>query len=216
MAITLATQNSKLTGKIRMKLRYLFVLWCVLNIGWVQAGEVLSDEAPSDSVRALLLLSVSDMKVAKLQGASQRKADIWLNEMSPRLQKRMPDSKYRLDFLSAVYYEATRAGLEPALVLGLIEVKSNFNKHSVSPAGAQGYMHVMPFWVKAIGKPDHDDLFNMRTNLRYGCTILRNYLGIENGDMYRALGRYDGSLGKPEFPNLVRAAWKENWGMTSP
>lgn len=199
-----------------MKLRYLFVLWCVLNIGWVQAGEVLSDEAPSDSVRALLLLSVSDMKVAKLQGASQRKADIWLNEMSPRLQKRMPDSKYRLDFLSAVYYEATRAGLEPALVLGLIEVKSNFNEHSVSPAGAQGYMHVMPFWVKAIGKPDHDDLFNMRTNLRYGCTIFRNYLGIENGDMYRALGRYDGSLGKPEFPNLVRAAWKENWGMTSP
>lgn len=191
--------------------RYLLILWCVTYIGWVQAEEVLSD-----SVRALLLLSVSDLTVTELQVDSKREADIWLNEMSPRLQKRIPDSKSRLDFLSAVYYEATRAGLDPQVVMGLIEVKSNFNKHSVSSSGAQGYMHVMPFWVQAIGKPDHDDLFNMRTNLRYGCTILRNYLGIENGDLYRALGRFDGSLGKAEFPNKVRDAWKNNWSINSP
>lgn len=194
-----------------MKLRNLFILWCVVYIGCAQAEEVFSD-----SVRALLLLSVSDLTVTELHGDSKRKADIWLNEMSPHLQKRIPDSKSRLDFLSAVYYEATRAGLDPQVVMGLIEVKSNFNKHSVSSSGAQGYMHVMPFWVQAIGKPDHDDLFNMRTNLRYGCTILRNYLGIENGDLYRALGRYDGSLGKTEFPDKVRTAWQNHWALTTP
>lgn len=190
-----------------MKLRHLFILWCLFNTGWVQAEEALSAR-----VSALLLRSVSDMAVAKLSVASQRKADIWLKEMSPRLQSRIPDAEFRLDFLNTVHYEATRAGIEPELVLGLIEVKSDFNKNAVSPSGAQGYMQVMPFWVKAIGKPDND-LFNLRTNLRYGCTILRHYLDMENGDLYRALGRYNGSLGKPEFPNMVWAAWHNHWSI---
>lgn len=210
MAITLATQNSKLTGKIRMKLRYWLVLWCVAYIGGAQAEEVLSA-----SVREVLQRSVLDQAAPKLVFATQDEADKWLKEMSRRLQKRIPGSKYRTEFLNTVKYEAIRAGLDPGLVLGVIEIKSGFNQRSVSPSGARGYMQVMPFWVKTIGNPNQD-LFNLRTNLRYGCTILRHYLKIEKGDLYRALGRYDGSLGKPYFPNLVRAAWHGNWGMTSP
>jgi len=134
----------------------------------------------------------------------------WLNEMAPRLAKKMPDTRERVDFLKTVYYEAQRAGLDPQLVLGLIQVESGFKKYAVSSVGARGLMQVMPFWVRAIGTPDHN-LFHLRTNLRYGCTILRHYLDIEKGDVYRALGRYNGSLGKPEYPNLVRGAWQKTW-----
>jgi soluble lytic murein transglycosylase-like protein len=138
----------------------------------------------------------------------------WLTEMSRRLTKRIPDQKERLEFLRSVHYEATRAGLDPQLVLGLIQVESGFKKYALSSVGARGYMQVMPFWIKQIGTPGND-LFQMRTNLRYGCTILRFYLDIENGDLYRALGRYNGSLGQPEYPNMVRAAWQGQWSYTT-
>lgn len=164
----------------------------------------------SASVRAVLQHNVSDQAAPKLSFVSQYEADAWLNEMSRRLQKRMPDADYRTDFLTSVHYEATRAGLEPELVLGLIEVESGFNKYAVSRVGARGFMQVMPFWVKEIGTTEHN-LFHLRLNLRYGCTILRHYLDMERGDLYRALGRYNGSLGRPEYPNLVRAAWHKNW-----
>ncbi len=134
----------------------------------------------------------------------------WLTEMSRRLSKRIPDREARIDFLKTAYYEAKRAGLDPQLVLGLIQVESGFKKYAVSGAGARGYMQVMPFWAKLIGQKNHN-LFHMRTNLRYGCTILRHYLDIEKGDLYRALGRYNGSLGRPEYPNLVRGAWEKHW-----
>lgn len=126
----------------------------------------------------------------------------------------MPDTRERVEFLKTVYYEAQRAGLDPQLVLGLIQVESGFRKYAVSSAGARGLMQVMPFWVKAIGKPDQN-LFHLRTNLRYGCTILRHYLDIEKGDLFRALGRYNGSLGKPDYPNAVQAAWQKNWKYTA-
>lgn len=167
----------------------------------------------SASVRAVLQRSVSDQAAPKLAFTSQYEADFWLNEMSRRLQKRLPDAAYRVDFLKTVHYEATRAGLDPELVLGLIEVESNFNKYAVSRVGARGYMQVMPFWVNEIGARGHN-LFHLRINLRYGCTILRYYLDIEKGDLYRALGRYNGSLGKPKYPDLVRAAWHKNWALT--
>jgi soluble lytic murein transglycosylase-like protein len=134
----------------------------------------------------------------------------WLLEMSQRLEKRMPDRTGRIEFLKTVHYEATRAGLDPHLVLALIQVESGFRKYAVSSAGARGYMQVMPFWVGLIGRPDHN-LFHVRTNLRYGCTILRHYLDIEKGDLFRALGRYNGSLGQAAYPNLVRAAWERQW-----
>ena len=116
----------------------------------------------------------------------------------------------REDFLITVHYEAKRAGLDPQLVLGLIQVESNFRKYAVSSAGARGYMQVMPFWVRLIGNKDHN-LFHLRMNLRYGCVILRHYLDVEKGDLYRALGRYNGSLGRPEYPTLVERAWQHDW-----
>jgi soluble lytic murein transglycosylase-like protein len=164
----------------------------------------------SASVRAMLQQSISDEAAPRNSFTTQYEADSWLGDMSRRLEKRMPDKKSRMDFLNTVHYEAKRAGLDPQLVLGLIEVESRFNKYAVSQAGARGYMQVMPFWVKEIGVKGQD-LFHLRTNLRYGCTILRYYLDIEKGDYYRALGRYNGSLGRPEYPNLVRAAWKGHW-----
>ena len=110
----------------------------------------------------------------------------------------------------AVQYEATRAGLDPQLVLGLIQVESGFNKYAISPVGARGLMQVMPFWVRSIGTPAHN-LFELTTNLRYGCTILRHYIDIEGGNLFRALGRYNGSLGQATYPNLVVGAWKRHW-----
>ncbi|MGE5087946.1 MAG: transglycosylase SLT domain-containing protein [Candidatus Levyibacteriota bacterium] len=129
----------------------------------------------------------------------------WIADMSPRLAKRLPDAGLRHDLLAAVSYEARRAGLDPQLVLGVIHHESNFRKYAISTAGARGYMQVMPFWVRLIGSSGQN-LFQMRTNLRYGCTILRYYLDAEKGDLFRALGRYNGSLGQPDYPTAVLAA----------
>ncbi|MBL8398214.1 MAG: lytic transglycosylase domain-containing protein [Candidatus Accumulibacter sp.] len=167
-------------------------------------------EPLSASVQAALSRSVSDRAPPNSSFQDSLQAIDWLSEMSERLQKRIPERETRLDFLRAVHYEATRAGLDPQLVLGLIQVESRFNKYAVSSAGARGFMQVMPFWLKVIGGPE-DNLFHLRTNLRYGCTILRHYLDIERGDLYRALGRYNGSLGRPQYPNLVRSAWVNQW-----
>lgn len=174
-----------------------------------QAG-AQREEALAASVQAALRGAVADMASPEPVFASMEDKLHWLNEMTPRLAKRIPDTRERVAFLKTVYYEAQRAGLDPQLVLGLIQVESGFKKYAVSSAGARGLMQVMPFWVRTIGTPDHN-LFHLRTNLRYGCTILRHYLDIEKGDLYRALGRYNGSLGKPEYPNLVRGAWQKNW-----
>ena len=122
----------------------------------------------------------------------------------------MGDRQSREDFLITAHYEAKRAGLDPQLVLAVIHVESNFRKYAVSSAGARGYMQVMPFWTGLIGSSEHN-LFHLRTNLRYGCVILRYYLDLEHGDYFRALGRYNGSLGRAEYPNLVVRAWINYW-----
>ena len=137
-------------------------------------------------------------------------AKLWLADMGRRLERRMPDVQLRDEFLMTLHYEATRAGLDAQLVLGLIQVESAFRKYAVSSAGARGFMQVMPFWIDAIGQKDHN-LFHLRTNLRYGCVILRHYVDIEQGNLFRALGRYNGSLGKPDYPNLVVRAWINHW-----
>jgi len=168
-------------------------------------------EPLSASVQGALHKAVSDSRPAVSSFRNSIDAVDWLGEMSRRLEKRIPNREYRIDLLRSVHYEATRAGLDPQLVLGLMQVESGFRKYAVSSAGARGYMQVMPFWVKLIGRPE-DSLFDLRTSLRYGCTILRHYLDIEKGDLFRALGRYNGSLGKPEYPNMVRAAWQSQWG----
>ena len=132
----------------------------------------------------------------------------WLLEMSNRLERRIPDYKQRVAFLKTLQYEATRAGLDPQLVLGLVQVESGFRQYAVSTASARGFMQVMPFWVDVLGERGHN-LFDMRLNIRYGCVILRHYLDIEQGNLFRALGRYNGSLGRPEYPNLVMGAWRQ-------
>lgn len=162
------------------------------------------------SVQAALHAAIADRAAPEPQFATIREKVDWLTEMSSRLSRRMPDREARLEFLKTVHYEAKRAGLDPQMVLGLIQVESGFKKYSVSSAGARGYMQVMPFWVRLIGNKD-SNLFHLRTNLRFGCTILRHYLDLEKGDLYRALGRYNGSLGKPEYPNMVRGAWERQW-----
>ena len=178
-----------------------------------EAGQV--EEPLSNSVRTLMRQSISDSAAPRLMFASKREGQAWLEEMSQRLEKRIPNEAQRRDFLQTVHYEATRAGLDPQLVLGLIQVESNFNKYAVSVSGARGYMQVMPFWVRTIGAKQHN-LFHMRLNLRYGCTILRHYLDIERGNLFRALGRYNGSLGQSRYPNLVLKAWRGSWSYQPP
>jgi hypothetical protein len=132
----------------------------------------------------------------------------WLGAMSGRLRRRTTDWLERKEFLQTVWYESRRAGLDTGLVLGLIQVESNFRKYAVSPVGARGYMQVMPFWVRLIGDGDASKLFHMQTNLRFGCVILRHYIDQERGDLFMALGRYNGSRGQPQYPRAVFAASK--------
>ena len=134
----------------------------------------------------------------------------WLAAMSDRLRRRKPEWEVRRDFLQTAWYESKRAGLEVSLVLGLIQVESAFRKYAVSSVGARGYMQVMPFWTRVIGDGDPGKLFHMQTNLRFGCVILRHYMDRERGDLFMALGRYNGSRGRAEYPNAVYAAQK-NW-----
>ena len=182
---------------------------CATLAGSTWAGEQ-KYEPLSASVRASLHRSVADQASPRRAFLAQDEGAAWLLEMSMRLEGQIPDTAERENFLITVHYEATRAGLDPQLVLGVIHVESRFRKYAVSRAGARGYMQVMPFWVKLIGEEDQN-LFNLRTNLRYGCTILRHYLDIERGDLYRALGRYNGSLGKSRYPNAVLHAWRDGW-----
>jgi len=172
-------------------------------------------EPLADSVRARLSSMVSDRAPATMNFRSSGDAQRWLDEMERRLAHRVPDRRQRLELLRTVHYEATRARLDPQLVLGVIEVESAFRKYAVSHAGARGYMQVMPFWIKLIGQPKHN-LFHLRTNLAYGCAVLRHYLDVEEGDYFRALGRYNGSLGQIDYPRQVLAAWKIRWKYTGP
>jgi soluble lytic murein transglycosylase-like protein len=174
-----------------------------------------AEEALSSSVQASLQAAISDRAAPKSVFLASIDEQTWVLEMSGRLAKKIPDTVTRTEFLRTVHYEASRAGLDPQMVMGLIQVESNFRKYAVSSAGARGYMQVMPFWQKLIGTSDQN-LFHLRTNLRYGCTILRHYLDIERGDYFRALGRYNGSLGKPEYPNLVLTSWHGSWKYDRP
>ena len=177
--------------------------------GAVFAGAQVYEPLAAD-VRAGLASAVSDRPAPRHGFSSSMEAVNWLYEMSLRLRRKMPEYRGRLDFLRTVHYEAVRAGLDPQLVLAVINVESNFRKYAVSGAGARGYMQVMPFWAGLIGRRG-DNLFSLRTNLRYGCVILKHYLTLESGNIERALARYNGSLGKPEYPRLVFGAMQNAW-----
>ena len=177
-----------------------------------QAGAQV-EEPLANAVRSALYAAVADSAPPKpsFDNMDERLKYLrWLGAVSERLKKRNTEHLTRVDFLEAVWYESKRKGLEPALVLGLIQVESGFRKYAISSAGARGYMQVMPFWARTIGDGDASRLFHMQTNLRFGCVILRHYLDIERGDLFLALGRYNGSRGRAEYPNLVfgaRKAW---------
>jgi soluble lytic murein transglycosylase-like protein len=173
------------------------------------------EEPLADAVRSALGAAIAQGAPPKpiFENADQRLTYLrWLGTMSERLKNRKTETQIRIEFLETVWYEAKRAGLEPSLVLGLVQVESGFRKYAISTAGARGYMQVMPFWAKLIGNGEAAHLFHMQSNLRFGCVILRHYLDLERGDMFLALGRYNGSRGKPEYPRAVFAA-RRQWMM---
>lgn len=168
-----------------------------------------------DSVRSALSASIRNSAPPRprFEKIDERLAYLrWLGTMSDRLRPRKTEAQTRLEFLETLWYEATRAGLDPSLVLGLVEVESGFRKYAISVVGARGYMQVMPFWSRLIGDGQASRLFHMQTNLRFGCVIMRHYLDRENGDLFMALGRYNGSRGRPEYPNAVLGA-RRKWLM---
>ncbi|MGB7194203.1 MAG: lytic transglycosylase domain-containing protein [Collimonas pratensis] len=182
----------------------------LLLSGMAHAGNQKEEEL-ADSVRLALSGAINDARPPKpkFNDIDQRIQYLyWLGEMSERLKKKLPDAQMRLEFLETAWYEAKRAGLDPGMVLGLIQVESAFRKYALSSVSARGYMQVMPFWSRVVGDSDRSKLFNMQTNLRYGCSILRMYIDMEQGNLYLALGRYNGSRGRPEYSNAVLAAWK--------
>jgi soluble lytic murein transglycosylase-like protein len=183
---------------------------------WANARAGAQLEEPlADAVRTALAASVAESAPPRpsFDDIETRLDHLrWLGEMSTRLQRRKADHMTRVEFLETLWYESKRAGLEPALVLGLIQVESAFRKYAISVVGARGYMQVMPFWMRLIGDGDVSRLFHLQTNLRFGCVILRHYIDREQGDLFMALGRYNGSRGKPAYPNAVLAA-RKGWEM---
>jgi len=187
-----------------------------LAAGWpaaVQAGAQV-EEPLADSVRSVLSAAIANQAPPKpsFNTIEERLAHLrWLGAMSERLKKRTAEHVTRVEFLETLWYESVRAGLEPSLMLGLVQVESGFRKYAVSIAGARGFTQVMPFWARLIGDGDSGRLFHTQTNLRFGCVILRHYLNAERGDLFLALGRYNGSRGRSEYPNAVfgaRRAWE--------
>ncbi len=190
------------------------VLALPLAAAWrgAQAGAQV-EEPLANAVRGALSAAVADVAPPKprFDKVEDRLAYLrWLGAASERLKRRKSEALTRIEFLETVWYESRRAGLETALVLGLVQVESGFRKYAISSAGARGYMQVMPFWARLIGDGDPARLFHMQTNLRFGCVILRHYLDIERGDLFLALGRYNGSRGRAEYPNLVFGA-RRSW-----
>ena len=170
------------------------------------------EEPLIDSVRSALsasILNEAPLEPEFSDTAGRLRYIRWLSTMSPRLRQRKPDLDTRKEFLQTVWYESTRARHDTALVLGLIQVESAFRRFAISSVGARGYMQVMPFWARLIGDGDVSRLFNLQTNLRFGCVILRHYLDRENGNLFMALGRYNGSRGKAPYPNAVMAAARQ-------
>jgi soluble lytic murein transglycosylase-like protein len=165
-----------------------------------------TQERPDEDMRATLIEAVNSSD----SFADRFDAEVWLVDMSSRMQSRVKDPQERLKILKQVHYEATRAKLAPELVLALINVESNFDHFAISSVGARGLMQIMPFWLDEIGRPD-DNLFDINTNLRFGCTILNIYLKREKGDMRKALARYNGSVGKNWYPQRVYKALQTKW-----
>ncbi len=198
---------TRLRSRGRMR-RWACALAALVMTNLAHAGAQV-EEPLADSVRSALAAAVQDSAPPRpsFDNIEERLTYLrWLAATSERLKRRKAEHTTRVEFLEALWYESRRAGLEPELILGLIQVESGFRKYAVSHAGARGYMQVMPFWARLIGGGDPARLFHMQANLRFGCVILRHYLEVERGDLFMALGRYNGSRGRAEYPNAVLAA----------
>lgn len=176
------------------------------QLALLDPARAATTERPSDELRTLLVEAIAEADSFE----DRFDAEVWLVDMSGRLSQTVPNPRERVEILRHVHQEASRARLEPELVLAVINVESNFDRFAISYAGARGLMQIMPFWLNEIGRPD-DNLFTIRTNLRFGCTILRYYLDKEKGNLERALARYNGSLGQYWYPRRVFRAWKFRW-----
>ena len=191
--------------------------WALSSAWPTQAVAGQLEEPLADSVRGALSSAIANSAppVPDFSTTETRLEYLrWLGRMSERLVRRQPDLQHRVEFLQTVWYESRRAGLDTSLVLGLIQVESAFRKFAISSVGARGYMQIMPFWVRVIGDGDVGKLFHMQTNLRFGCVILRHYLDREKGDLFMALGRYNGSRGRTPYPNAVFAA-RSQWELAA-
>lgn len=173
---------------------------------WLAAGGALAQAQPDPELRAALLAAASDTA----SFIDRFDAEVWLTDMSRRLERQVINPDERITILKLVHLEASRVELPPELILAVIETESNFDHYAISVAGAIGLMQIMPFWLDEIGRPD-DNLLHVDTNLRYGCTILKFYIEQENGDLRRALGRYNGSLGRRKYPNKVIDKLSKKW-----
>jgi soluble lytic murein transglycosylase-like protein len=173
-------------------------------------ADARADEGPDPELREILRVAASESD----SFPDRFEAEVWLTDMSRRLARHVSDPEERIKILTRVHYEASRVELPPELILAVIEVESNFDRYAISVAGAIGLMQIMPFWLDEIGRPN-DNLLHINTNLRYGCTILRFYYDKEKGDLRRALGRYNGSLGKRKYPNKVIDKLSKKWFQAS-
>lgn len=178
----------------------------ILGAACLASSTAVADEPPDPELREALRAAAND----SLSFADRFHAEVWLTDMSRRLQRQVKDPEERIRILKLVHLEASRADVAPELILAIIDTESNFDRYAISVAGAIGLMQIMPFWLDEIGRPD-DNLLHIETNLRYGCTILRFYLDKENGDLRRALGRYNGSLGRRKYPNKVIDKLTKKW-----
>lgn len=183
-----------------------FISKSVLLLTLIVCSDAFAQQIPDPELREALRVAAS----AADSFDDRFAAEVWLSDMSRRLERQVPDQEERMRILTRVHYEASIAELEPELVLAVIDVESNFDTYAVSVAGALGLMQIMPFWKDEIGRPD-DNLIRLETNLRYGCTILKYYLNKEDGDLRRALGRYNGSLGRRKYPNKVIDRLSGKW-----
>ncbi len=184
-------------------------------LAWTLAGAAHAgaqvEEPLMDAVRSALSAAIAQKAPPTPIFADDTQRVVferWATPSDDKLVRKKPEELVRREFLQTVWYEAKRAGLDPGLVMGLIEVESGFRKYAISSVGARGYMQVMPFWSRSIGDGNAAALFHMQTNLRFGCVILRHYLDAEKGNLFLALGRYNGSRGKAQYPNAVTAAWR--------
>ena len=178
----------------------------ILLAACLATASAMADSSPDPELREALRAAANDNE----SFTDRFHAEVWLTDMSGRLARQVKNPEERINILKLVHMEATRADLPPELILAVIETESNFDHYAISVAGAIGLMQIMPFWLEEIGRPD-DNLLHIDTNLRYGCTILKFYLDKENGDLRRALGRYNGSLGRRKYPNKVIDKLSKKW-----